>query len=182
MEQFHYFHDWLMVFVLSISIGTVSLLWIGNYTNRGFVEEQAIEFNWTLLPIFALITIVLPSLRLLYLIDNDRGGMTVKSIGRQWYWQYDYQCSSYISYLSGEYRLLRADSRLMLPFSSQIMVTAADVLHSWTIPRLAAKADAVPGRINKLSLLIRRPGIYFGQCREICGRNHRFIPISIECS
>lgn len=131
--------------------------------------------------------IALPSLRLLYIIDDiGTPGMTVKRVGHQWYWSYEYsdffssEIDSYI--IPSPLRLLDCDNRLLLPAQSpvRVLVTSADVLHSWTVPVLGIKADAVPGRLNQLSLFRDRAGVFFGQCREICGRNHRFMPIVVE--
>ena len=189
MEQIHIFHDWLMVFLISISVGTLwSILIIRKSTmsNRALTESQTVEFIWTILPSLVLVAIGLPSLRLLYLVDEIGGAsITVKALGHQWYWHYDYpDFPAFDSYIiRSDYRLLDTDHRLIFPMGHavQILISAADVLHSWTIPTIAVKADAVPGRVNKLTLMPKRPGVFFGQCREICGRNHRFMPISIEC-
>lgn len=131
--------------------------------------------------------IALPSLRLLYIIDDiGTPGMTVKSVGHQWYWSYEYsdfffsEVDSYM--IPSPLRLLDCDNRLLLPAHTpvRVLVTSADVLHSWTVPVLGIKADAVPGRLNQLALFRDRAGVFFGQCREICGRNHSFIPIVVE--
>ena len=112
------------------------------------------------------------------------GNLTVKALGHQWYWHYEYPgSSSFDSYLNVRpYRLLDSENRLSIPIlqGAQMLITAADVLHSWTIPSMGIKADAVPGRVNKLSLRRKRVGVHYGQCSEICGRNHRFMPIAME--
>lgn len=131
--------------------------------------------------------IALPSLRLLYILDDiGTPGMTVKSVGHQWYWSYEYsdfflaEVDSYM--IPSPLRLQDCDNRLLLPAQTpvRVLVTSADVLHSWTVPVLGVKADAVPGRLNQLSLYSDRAGVFYGQCREICGRNHSFIPIVVE--
>lgn len=113
-------------------------------------------------------------------------------MGHQWYWSYEYSDFNNIEFdayiiPSNEieeniFRLLDVDNRTVVPVNSQIrtLITAADVLHSWTIPRIGVKADAVPGRLNQVNFYASRPGVFFGQCSEICGANHRFIPIVIE--
>ena len=134
-----------------------------------------------------------PSLRLLYLIDEVRQpAVTVKTIGHQWYWRYEYtdflrlEFDSYIipteDLEDGQFRLLEVDHRVVLPIGVEIrfLVTSADVIHAWTIPALGVKVDAVPGRLNQLGFTVNRPGVFYGQCSEICGSNHSFIPISIE--
>ena len=186
-EKIITFHDWLMVFVISIS--TVTLYTLVNLKTqlryRNLMDSQLVEFMWTAIPVLILLAIVLPSLRLLYLVDSrTSSSLTVKAVGHQWYWQYDYPIGNTDSYLirNRNYRLLEVDNRLMSPVevSLQLLVSAADVLHSWTIPTIAVKADAVPGRVNSLNLCPKRPGVYYGQCREICGSNHRFMPITME--
>jgi cytochrome c oxidase subunit 2 len=157
------------------------------------LEGQTIEVIWTILPAIILIFIALPSLRLLYLLDEIRNPwLTLKSIGHQWYWRYEYsdfkklEFDSYIiptnELSNNEFRLLDVDNRVVLPFNSQIriLVSAIDVIHSWTIPSLGVKIDATPGRLNQTNFFINRPGLFYGQCSEICGANHRFIPIVIE--
>lgn len=113
-------------------------------------------------------------------------------MGHQWYWSYEYsdfQKINFDSYIipidkinPNEFRLIEVDNRIVLPIKTQIriIISASDVIHSWTIPSLAVKADAVPGRLNQANFLLNRPGLFFGQCSEICGTNHRFIPITIE--
>ena len=189
MEGFIEFHDGLIIVLISIISGILIIILfvrLSSFTHRALTDEQDTEYAWTVIPLLILLCIGFPSLRLLYMVDVQReSGITVKALGHQWYWEYDYpDMNSFGSYLWGaDYRQLDADRRLLIALDrpTQILIRAADVLHSWTIPRLAAKADAVPGRVNKLSLVTKRPGVYFGQCREICGRNHRFIPITMEC-
>lgn len=157
------------------------------------LESQELELFWTIVPRFILIFIGLPSIRLLYLLDEVyKPSITLKTIGHQWYWSYEYsdfnniEFDAYIipsSEINIEsFRLLDVDNRTVVPFNSQvrILITAADVLHSWTVPRIGVKADATPGRLNQVNFYVNRPGLYFGQCREICGANHRFIPIVLE--
>lgn len=160
--------------------------------NKIILESQPLELFWTIIPTFVLIFIGTPSIRLLYILDEIFNPiLTIKVLGHQWYWSYEY--SDFInvefdSFLKNEiasldsFRLLDVDNRLILPFNSQVrsLVTAADVIHSWTVPSLGVKVDAIPGRLNQLNFLLNRPGLYFGQCSEICGANHSFIPIVIE--
>lgn len=163
------------------------------YTIKTPHENHQLEAVWTLSPAIILVTLALPSLRLLYLLDEVASpAITVKTTGHQWYWSYDYadfeelEFDSYIvptnELSSGEFRLLEVDNRLVLPWGveTRVLITAADVLHSWTIPRIGVKADAVPGRLNQVTLFPTRPGVFYGQCSEICGANHSFIPICLE--
>lgn len=148
---------------------------------------------WTIIPGIILIFIALPSLRILYLLDETiTPSLTIKTIGHQWYWSYEYsdfinvEFDSYIIPVNensiNEFRLLEVNNRLVLPANTQtrILVTAADVLHSWAMPSLGVKVDANPGRINQTSFLIKYPGLFYGQCSEICGSVHSFIPIVLE--
>jgi len=191
------FHDHaITIVVLIISLvgyGLVSLT-LNTLSRRYTYEAQLIETVWTVLPAILLLFLALPSLRLLYLMDEITDPLiTLKAIGHQWYWSYEYSdfkhSVSFDSYIiptdelsSGQYRLLEVDNRAVLPiqFELRLLVTAADVIHSWTVPRLGVKADAIPGRLNQLNVAITRPGVYYGQCSEICGANHSFMPIVIE--
>lgn len=191
------FHDHaITIIILIISLvgyGLTSLV-INSLTRRYTYEAQIIETIWTVLPAILLLFLALPSLRLLYLIDEITDPLiTLKAIGHQWYWRYEYsdfkESVSFDSYIvptdeltSGQYRLLEVDNRAVLPiqFELRLIITAADVIHSWTVPRLGVKADAIPGRLNQLNVAITRPGVYYGQCSEICGANHSFIPIVVE--
>jgi len=165
---------------------------VNSLSNSYLLEGQDIETIWTILPAFILLFIALPSLRLLYLIEEIfEPSLRIKIIGHQWYWSYEYSdfnvCfdSFIIPQIDIEistFRLLDVDTRLVIPLNinTRFLVTAADVIHAWTIPSLGIKIDAVPGRLNQLTTISNRPGLYFGQCSEICGANHRFMPISIE--
>nr|AAK31116.1 cytochrome oxidase subunit II [Pulex simulans]AAK31127.1 cytochrome oxidase subunit II [Pulex simulans]AAK31128.1 cytochrome oxidase subunit II [Pulex simulans] len=196
MEQLMFFHNHSMLIIILITIMVgylMSSLFFNKYTNRLLMESQNIEIIWTILPAFMLIFIALPSLRLLYLLDDlNKPLITLKTIGHQWYWSYEYSDFNNIEFdsymipneelMDNNFRLLDVDNRIILPFNSQIriLITATDVLHSWTIPSLGIKVDATPGRLNQSNFLINRPGLFFGQCSEICGANHSFMPIVIE--
>nr|UFZ13806.1 cytochrome c oxidase subunit II [Neochauliodes bachmanus] len=196
MEQLTFFHDHTLLILIMITILVgylMSTLFFNKFTNRLLLEGQTIEIIWTILPAITLIFIALPSLRLLYLLDEiSDPSITLKSIGHQWYWSYEYSDFSDIEFdsymtpynegMMNSFRLLDVDNRIILPMLSQIriLVTAADVLHSWTIPALGVKIDATPGRLNQTSFFINRPGLFYGQCSEICGANHSFMPIVIE--
>jgi len=197
IEQLIYFHDHaliIIIIILTVVTYIIIILVINNLTNRFLLEGQLIEVAWTIAPAIILIFIAIPSLRLLYLIDEiNNPVVTLKTIGHQWYWRYEYsdflkvEFDSYIIPQNeieiNNFRLLDVDNRAALPintFIRIIIITATDVLHSWTIPRLGVKADATPGRLNQTRFLINRPGLFYGQCSEICGANHSFIPIVIE--
>lgn len=195
IEQLIFFHDHSIIILVIITIFVaylINILLFNNFINRYFLSGQLIEIIWTIFPAFILLFIAFPSLRLLYLIDEiNEPLLTIKVIGHQWYWRYEYSNFLNIefdSYIKNEdqtyFRLLDVDNNIILPFNSQIriLVTAADVLHSWTVPRLGVKVDATPGRLNQTNFFINRKGLYYGQCSEICGANHSFIPIVIERS
>nr|YP_009093641.1 cytochrome c oxidase subunit II [Plutella xylostella]AEH05033.1 cytochrome c oxidase subunit II [Plutella xylostella]AIS35853.1 cytochrome c oxidase subunit II [Plutella xylostella] len=196
MEQIIFFHDHTLIILLMITIlvGYLMLnLMFNKYINRFLLEGQMIELIWTILPAITLIFIALPSLRLLYLLDELNNPLiTLKSIGHQWYWSYEYSDFNNIQFDSymipsndlkiNDFRLLDVDNRIILPMNNQIriMVSATDVIHSWTVPSLGVKIDANPGRLNQTNFYINRPGLFFGQCSEICGANHSFMPIVVE--
>jgi cytochrome c oxidase subunit 2 len=196
MEQLIFFHDHrlLILIMITVLVGYLIItLFYNQYINRYLLEGQQIEVIWTVLPAITLVFIALPSLRLLYLLDEvGNPSLTLKSIGHQWYWSYEYSDFPNLEFDSymipsnelnpRDFRLLDVDNRIVLPYLTQIriLITAADVIHSWTVPVLGVKVDGVPGRINQTRFIINRPGIFYGQCSEICGSNHSFIPIVIE--
>ena len=176
-------------------------LFFNQYVFKLFLEAQILERVWTIIPAFILTQIAWPSLILLYNIDDiSRRIVSLKVRGHQWYWSYEYRdfwpedfwsSMEFDTYIAckdedkrelGIYRLLDRNYRPVLPRNTQvqILITRADVLHAWTIPRLGIKADANPGRLNQVKLFRQRPGVFYGQCSEICGANHRFMPIVIE--
>nr|YP_009351796.1 cytochrome c oxidase subunit II [Ephelotermes taylori]AQP30676.1 cytochrome c oxidase subunit 2 [Ephelotermes taylori] len=196
MEQLIYFHDHaLMILLMIISAVFYTMISIiqNKQTSRFILEGQMIETVWTIAPAIILVFIAIPSLRLLYLMDEIHNPvMTLKAVGHQWYWSYEYsdftklEFDSYMIQQEDQqpdtFRLLDTDNRITLPMNSpvRLIVTAADVLHSWTVPSLGVKTDATPGRLNQVSFSINRPGLLYGQCSEICGANHSFMPIVIE--
>nr|QGZ08712.1 cytochrome c oxidase subunit 2 [Cryptopsaras couesii]QGZ08804.1 cytochrome c oxidase subunit 2 [Cryptopsaras couesii]QGZ08812.1 cytochrome c oxidase subunit 2 [Cryptopsaras couesii]QGZ08831.1 cytochrome c oxidase subunit 2 [Cryptopsaras couesii]QGZ08838.1 cytochrome c oxidase subunit 2 [Cryptopsaras couesii] len=196
MEELLHFHDHALMITILISslvlyiiIATVST----KLTNKYILDSQEIEIIWTILPAMILILIALPSLRILYLMDeiNDPH-LTIKAVGHQWYWSYeytDYEDLVFDSYMTptqdlapGQFRLLDTDHRMVIPLNSpiRVLVSAEDVLHSWAVPSLGVKMDAVPGRLNQTAFISSRPGVFYGQCSEICGANHSFMPIVVE--
>nr|AOY39554.1 cytochrome c oxidase subunit 2 [Scolytinae sp. BMNH 1040331] len=196
MEQLMFFHDHTLMILIMITIlvGQMMISMLYNkYTNRFLLEGQMIETIWTILPAVVLIFIAFPSLRLLYILDENHNPLiTIKTIAHQWYWSYEYSDFKKIEFDSYmiptnentnfNFRLLDVNNRLIIPFNTQIriMITSADVIHSWTIPSLGVKLDATPGRLNQSNFNINRTGLFFGQCSEICGANHSFMPITIE--
>nr|YP_009663638.1 cytochrome c oxidase subunit II [Diorhabda carinata]QCW06683.1 cytochrome c oxidase subunit 2 [Diorhabda carinata] len=196
MEQLSYFHDHalMILVIITVLVGQLLLsLFFNKFLHRYLLEGQLIEIIWTILPTITLVFIAIPSLRLIYILDEINNPMiTIKTIGHQWYWSYEYsdfKTIEFDSYMipindmnSFNFRLLDVDNRVMIPFESNIrmLVTSADVIHSWTIPSLGVKIDGTPGRLNQTSFSINRSGLFYGQCSEICGSNHSFMPIVIE--
>lgn len=196
IEQLNFFHDHsllILILVTSLVGYLIGTLFFNKLNNRFLLHGQTIEIIWTILPAIVLLFIAFPSLRILYLLDEiNFPSLSIKTIGHQWYWSYEYSDFKNIEFDSyiipsneislDSFRLLDVDNRIILPINNQIriLVTATDVLHSWTIPSLGVKIDANPGRLNQTNFFINRPGLYFGQCSEICGANHSFIPIVIE--
>ena len=182
----------LVLITIIVIFNIVSLI-INNFINKKTIELQSLEFIWTIIPGVILLFLGVPSLKLLYetenLINND---LSVKVIGHQWYWSYelrDFNNVEFDSYIIQEtdlqigiFRLLEVDNRLVLPINTSIrfLITAADVLHSWAVPSISLKIDATPGRLNQIFSRFLTSGLFYGQCSEICGRNHSFIPIVIE--
>nr|YP_009350119.1 cytochrome c oxidase subunit II [Nasutitermes diabolus]AQP26384.1 cytochrome c oxidase subunit 2 [Nasutitermes diabolus] len=196
MEQLIFFHDhalMIMLMIITAVFYTMIMIIQNKQTSRYILEGQMIETLWTIAPAIILVFIAIPSLRLLYLMDEIHYPvMTLKTVGHQWYWSYEYSDFTKLEFDSymvqqedqpmNTFRLLDTDNHVVLPMNSpiRIIVTAADVLHSWTVPSLGVKTDATPGRLNQMSFSINRPGLLYGQCSEICGANHSFMPIVIE--
>nr|YP_009312051.1 cytochrome c oxidase subunit II [Incisilabeo behri]BAV71331.1 cytochrome c oxidase subunit II [Incisilabeo behri] len=196
MEELLHFHDHALMIVLLIStlvLYIITAMVSTKLTNKYILDSQEIEIVWTILPAVILVLIALPSLRILYLMDeiNDPH-LTIKAMGHQWYWSYeytDYENLGFDSYMvptqdlaPGQFRLLETDHRMIVPMESpvRVLVSAEDVLHSWAVPSLGVKMDAVPGRLNQTAFIASRPGVFYGQCSEICGANHSFMPIVVE--
>nr|WNH21299.1 cytochrome c oxidase subunit II [Apterichtus klazingai] len=196
MEEMVHFHDHALMIVFLIStlvLYIIVAMVTTSLINLYIIDSQGIEIVWTVLPAVILVLIALPSLRILYLMDEiSDPHLTIKAIGHQWYWSYeytDYEDLGFDSYMiptqdlsPGQFRLLETDHRMVVPMDSpvRVLVTAEDVLHSWAVPALGVKMDAVPGRLNQTAFAAPRPGVYYGQCSEICGANHSFMPIVVE--
>lgn len=189
-------HDYAIIIIsLIVTYVFYTIVCLIKRPYRSFIpyEHHQLEAIWTLFPALTLTCLAIPSIQLLYSFDELRNPIiTIKTTGHQWYWRYDYadfvqtEFDSFITPTNtlnkGEFRLLEVDNRIILPWNveTRILVTAADVLHSWTIPCIGVKADAIPGRLNQTNLIPLNPGVFYGQCSEICGANHSFIPIALE--
>lgn len=186
-------HDFVIIFLFSIlliiSVRIIGIFFFNSFDSE-FFENHQIENVWTILPFFILVFIIVSSIGTLYSLDIcNFCGLTINIIGHQWYWSYFYknllrdQFDSYI--LPQEIdsvRLLETDNRVLIPsnFPLRFIVSSSDVIHSWTIPSFGIKIDAIPGRLNQFCSSIKQTGLFFGQCSEICGANHSFIPIVLE--
>ena len=195
------FHDLLLVIITLITLFVMGLLlWVmyrysekRNPTPDKTTHNTVLEIVWTAVPVIILVVIAIPSFKLLYaqeeIVDID---MTIKAIGRQWYWSYEYPDHGNFTFdanmvpedelQEGQPRLLATDTAVVLPVDTRIriLVTASDVLHNFAMPALGLKMDAVPGRINETWVSINREGTYYGQCSEICGAGHSYMPIMIK--
>nr|BBO49573.1 cytochrome c oxidase subunit II [Breviceps mossambicus] len=196
MEELLHFHDHTLMAVFLISamvLYIITTLMTTKLSSISTIDAQEIEMVWTVMPAIILTTIALPSLRILYLMDEiNNPNITLKTLGHQWYWSYEYSDFTQLAFDSymlpsnslqpGHFRLLEVDNRMILPagLTTRVIITAEDVLHSWAIPSLGIKTDAIPGRLSQTSFMVCHPGIYYGQCSEICGANHSFMPIVIE--
>jgi cytochrome c oxidase subunit 2 len=200
-EQIYDFHNLLLGLSIAISGFVVGLLVYvmvrfsarNNPTPTRTAHNTLIEVIWTVVPVLILLVIAVPSFRLLYLIDRAvEPELTLIAHGYQWYWGYEYpdqQISEYASYLvpdeeigEGQIRLLSTDAPVVLPVDTdiQILATAGDVLHAFAVPSLGLKEDAVPGRMNEMWVRIDEPGTYYGQCSELCGLGHGYMPIEVR--
>ena len=202
MEKIVSFNDillWICIVMSVFVMGLMAYIFIRFNAKRNpvpqkFTHNSLIEVLWTVIPVIALVAIAIPSFRLLYFMDRtDEAEMTIKAIGHQWYWTYEYpDLGEDISFDAvmltedeleeGQLRLLETDESVVVPIDTNIrlLVTADDVIHAWTIPSFGIKIDAVPGRINEGWFRVDAVGIYYGQCSELCGRDHGFMPIRVE--
>ena len=202
MEQIVNFHDLLLIIITFISLFVLALLVYvimkfnekANPNPSRTTHNTTIEVLWTVIPVVILVVIAVPSFKLLYKADViPKVDMTIKATGHQWYWNYEYVDHGNFSFdanmvaeedlKEGQPRLLETDNRVVIPSNSviRIQVTAADVLHAWTIPAFGQKIDAVPGRLNEIWIgPVKNEGVYYGQCSELCGIRHGFMPITVE--
>lgn len=199
MDSIYDFHDLLLVIIFAITIFVLLLMLYAMVRFRASknpnpsrnAHNTLVEVAWTVVPVLILVIIAIPSFRLLYFEDRSvDADLTIKAIGHQWYWSYEYadEGLAFDSLMvaeadlkPGQPRLLATDTAVVVPVDKKVRVltTASDVLHSWTIPAFGIKKDSVPGRINETWFVAERAGIYYGQCSELCGVNHAFMPITV---
>jgi cytochrome c oxidase subunit 2 len=204
MEGMFIFHNYLVNFLIVIGVFVLWMLYSAFQTNSSisskFSHSSILEIVWTIIPAVILVLIAIPSFTLLYSLDELSDPLvTIKIVGHQWYWSYEF--SDYVTKLNessslnfdsymvgtddlsfGSFRLLEVDNRLILPINTHIrlLITSSDVIHCWVIPSFGLKVDATPGRLSQASLYIKREGVFYGQCSEICGVNHGFMPIVVK--
>ncbi|MFN4283033.1 MAG: cytochrome c oxidase subunit II [Alphaproteobacteria bacterium] len=200
-RDIHDLHHLLLVIITAITLFVLALLIYvivrfnakRNPTPSRTSHNTLIEVLWTVLPVLILVVIAVPSFKLLYFMDRtDKPEMTLKVTGHQWYWSYQYQDHGDFQFDSlmiptdqlkpGQHRLLEVDNQVVVPINTNIrlLVTSQDVLHAWAVPAFGVKMDTVPGRLNETWMRIERPGTYYGQCSELCGVNHGFMPIAVR--
>jgi len=206
-DDIHAFHNLLLVIIAVISLFVAILLItvLVKFSEKANPEPSKtshntlIEILWTVVPIFILLIIAIPSFQLLYKeYEFPKPDLTIKAIGHQWYWSYEYPDQGDFSFESnmlddaerGEMiktglkapRLLATDNEVVVPVGKvvHVLVTADDVIHSWTVPAFGSKVDAVPGRVTATWFKVRDKGVYYGQCSELCGSNHAFMPITVR--
>lgn len=202
-ERIHEFHHMMIYLITAIVIFVLGLLIFvvlrfnrrANPTPSTTTHHVMLEILWTVLPVVILIIVAIPSFKLLYYVDRtEHPDMSLKVTGYQWYWGYEYPDHGGVNFMSymipdaeidaekGQVRLLSTDNPIVLPVGKNIQIdlTAADVIHSWAVPALGVKTDTVPGRLNSTWLRINKPGTYFGQCSELCGKDHAYMPIEIK--
>nr|YP_009674879.1 cytochrome c oxidase subunit 2 [Metzgeria furcata]QDE12877.1 cytochrome c oxidase subunit 2 [Metzgeria furcata]QIA60797.1 cytochrome c oxidase subunit 2 [Metzgeria leptoneura] len=202
IDSHHDIFFFLIVILIFVLWMLVRALWHFHYERNPIPERivhgTTIEIIWTIFPSIILMFIAIPSFAPLHSMDEVVDpAITIKAIGHQWYWTYEYsdynssdeQSLTFDSYMIpeddlelGQLRLLEVDNRMVVPAKTHLrmIITSADVLHSWAVPSLGVKCDAVPGRLNQTSIFIKREGVYYGQCSELCGTNHAFMPIVVE--
>lgn len=202
-EHIHSFHTMMLWIISGITLFVFILLAyvILRFNRRSnpvpaqFAHNTLIEVIWTIVPVIILIIIAVPSFKLLYYNDRTANAeMTLKITGFQWYWGYEYPDNGGVNFQAymipekdikpeqGQIRLLSSDNPVYLPVDTNIrlLVTAADVIHSWAMPSLGIKEDAMPGRLNETWVRITKPGVYYGQCSELCGKDHAYMPIEVH--
>jgi len=192
-----FYHDKAIMILIAIRLivgGAIVLFGINKYFTFEYIEYQLLEFLWTILPAVVLLFIAFPSIKALYYLDEImKRVFSIKVIAHQWYWSYEYpfitKNTTYDRFIkqtndleTGEFRLLDTTTNMVIfnKVITQVMVTSSDVLHSWTVPVLGIKIDATPGRIGQAACFPLYRGVFYGQCSEICGVNHSFIPVKVE--
>ncbi len=201
MERVNDLHNLLLWIITAITLFVLGLMayacWRFQASRNPVPSKRThhalLEITWTAVPVLILVVIAIPSFKLLYYQEiTPEVDMTIKVIGRQWYWTYEYPDHGNFAFdanmlrddelQEGQVRLLDTDNRVVLPINTNIrvLVTGSDVIHSWSVPALGVKQDAIPGRLNETWIRLQAPGLYYGQCYELCGVYHPYMPITVE--
>ena len=201
MEQLESFHTLLLWVIFAIGFFVLGLLLYAawrfqekrNPTPSRRSHNTLLEIVWTTVPVLILVIIAIPSFKLLYFMDvTPHTDLTIKATGHQWYWSYDYPDSGKFTFDAnlvddtdlkpGQPRLLTADNPMVVPVgvNVRLLTTATDVIHDWSMPSFGVKIDAIPGRLNETWFHVNEPGIYYGQCDQLCGINHGYMPIMVK--
>lgn len=201
MESIHSFHNFLLAIIISVVVLVAVLLVVcmvkfnekANPVPSRTTHNTLIEVVWTVVPVLILVAIAIPSFRLLFLqLDLPKADLTVKVTGHQWYWSYEYPDNGPFAFDSllvpdaelkpGQPRLLAVDNEVVVPVGKnvRIQVTSADVIHSFAVPSFGVKIDALPGRLNESWFKADKEGVYYGQCSELCGKDHAFMPLAVR--
>jgi cytochrome c oxidase subunit 2 len=202
-DDIHWFHNLLLILITAIVVFVLALLvWVAvkynakaNPAPSRNSHHTLLEVAWTIVPVLILLVIAIPSFRLLYAqYDFPKADLTIKATGHQWHWEYDYPDHGALNFESrmvedadlkpGQPRLLAVDNEIVVPVNKvthMLLTAAADgVIHNWAMPAFGVKMDAVPGRVTRVWFLPRETGIYYGQCSELCGERHAFMPIQVR--
>ncbi len=196
MDNIMWFHDWLLVIITMITLFVLALLITvvvkfnarANPVPSRTTHNTLIEVAWTLIPVMILVALVVPSFRLLFLeLDVPKADLTVKATGKQWYWSYAYPDNGKFEFdlllaQDKKPRLLGVDNELVVPVNKvvRVQVTGADVIHSFAVPAFGIKIDAIPGQLNETWFKATKTGMFYGQCSELCGKDHAFMPIAVR--
>ena len=196
MDSITHFHDWLLIVITLISLFVLGLLVIivvkfnakANPVPSRTTHNTLIEVAWTLFPVLILVAIAIPSFKLLFEeLDIPKADLTIKATGKQWYWSYAYPDNGKFEFDSllaqdKQPRLLGVDNEVVVPINKiiRVQVTGADVIHSFAVPAFGIKIDAIPGRLNETWFKATKTGMFYGQCSELCGRDHAFMPIAVR--
>jgi|TARA_B100000315_G_scaffold243056_1_gene266021 cytochrome c oxidase subunit 2 len=201
MERITDFHDgllWVIFVIAAFVLGVMAYACLRfreskNPTPSRTTHNTLLELVWTAVPVIILVAIAIPSIKLIYSADRiEDADMTLKAIGHQWYWTYEYPDHGNFTFDANmlavddlkdkSKRMMETDERIVLPVGKKIrlLITADDVLHNWAVPSFGIKLDAVPGKLNETWVQINKPGVYYGFCSELCGTNHSYMPIAVE--
>lgn len=201
MESIHSFHNFLLVIIIAVVVLVLALLIVvalkfnekANPVPSRTTHHTLIEVVWTVVPVLILVAIAIPSFRLLFLqLDVPQADLTIKVTGHQWYWSYEYPDNGPFGFDSmmvpeaelkpGQPRLLAVDNEVVVPVNKivRVQVTAADVIHSFAVPSFGVKIDAIPGRLNESWFKSTKEGLFYGQCSELCGKDHAFMPLAVR--